>query len=403
MKKNILAVAIAGAMAAPLAANASAPTLYGQMNIAVDSVSENGSSVQNRNSRLGVKGSEDLGNGLKAVYQFETTLNVNGGGNGFGGQRNTFVGVSGGFGTVIAGRHDTPLRMIQPNDRFNDSFYLGNNTGRFGGGVLNAVGVDLGLVDSQGNDKDLSIGGANLSGEDRLDNMVAYMSPTVNGFQVMFGGVTTATTGDDKRNLGNAYSAAIQYGSKRSGLYAAVGLTQRTKDLATGFGTTTNLNLGAPGFNNATVRLSLNEVQNTRAVVQYSDSGLVVSAMYNGVSSKDMTLTVSQGNNSGTERFAKLGDTHAYTFAAAYTMGDFTPRAKIAYVDYGNVKFSDSFGGERIKSDSATNYALGLDYALGKKTRTFVEYGVLDKNNGSGTRVGDKSTDVFTVGIAHSF
>jgi len=340
MKKNILAVAIAGAMAVPFAANASAPTLYGQMNVALDSVSKNGTSFQNRNSRLGVKGSEDIGKGLKVVYQLETTLSFKGDAstdNGFGQLRNTFVGVAGGFGTVIAGRHDTPLRLIQPNDRFNDSFYLGNNTGRFGG--LNGAA-------------------GNASGEDRLDNMVAYLSPNINGFQIVFGGVTTAASGQAKdQQLGNAYSASVAYGSKRNGLYAAVGLTQRTKDLYAATAT-------------------LTEQQNTRAVVQYADSGLVVSAMYNGVTFKD------------------VGDTSAFTLGAMYTMGDFTPRAKVAFVDYA----------KELSSKDATNYAIGLDYALGKKTRTFVEYGVLDKNNAAGAPSNaGKSTDVFTVGIAHSF
>ncbi|AEG30869.1 porin [Thiomicrospira cyclica] len=350
MKKNILAVAIAGAMAVPFAANASAPTLYGQMNIAVDSVTDNGSAVVNRNSRLGVKGSEDVGNGLKVVYQFETTLVANGGDNGgFGGQRNTFVGVAGGFGTVIAGRHDTPLRMIQPNDRFNDSAYLGNNTGRFGG---------------------LNLGGdANFSGEDRVDNVVVYISPNINGFQVSLAGITDA---EEPKNqaLGNGYSASLSYGSKRNGLYAAIGLTQATKDLY------------AAGENI--------DQQNTRAVVQYSDAGLVVSAMYNGVNTKKVEI---DGERSD------LGNHSNIVLGAAYTMGDFTPRAKVAFVSYDDIVIED----EKFKTKDATNYTIGLDYALGKKTRTFVEYGVLDKNSLSGVRVNDKSTDVFTVGIAHSF
>ncbi|SFR64258.1 porin [Thiomicrospira sp. ALE5] len=353
MKKNILAVAIAGAMAAPLAANAGAPTLYGQMNVAIDSVSDNGSAFVNRNSRLGVKGSEDLGNGLKAVYQLETTLTLQGdnSANGWGGLRNTFVGVSGGFGTVVAGRHDTPLRMIQPTDRFNDSFYLGNNTGRFGG-------LNLG-------------GGVNFSGEDRLDNMVAYISPNMNGFQVVFGGITTAAEDrENRQSLGNAYSAAVQYGSKRDGLYAAVGVTQRTSDL---YAKDENI-----------------DQQNIRATVQYADSGLVVSAMYNQVNTKSFDDT-----NGKTD----LGNHNNIVVGAAYTMGDFTPRAKIAFVSYDDI----TQNGNKDKNKDATNYALGLDYALGKRTRTFVEYGVLDKNSLTGVRVGDKSTDVFTVGLAHSF
>ena len=369
MKKNILAVAIAGAMAAPLAANASAPTLYGQMNVAIDSVTDNGSAFVNRNSRLGVKGSEDLGNGLKAVYQFETTLSMAGSNGGFGDARNTFVGVSGGFGTVIAGRHDTPLRMIQPNDRFNDSFYLGNNTGRFGGLNLGSLLEDF--IDED--DAELAL---NFSGEDRLDNMVAYLSPNMNGFQVMFGGITNAANAK-RRSLGNAYSAAIQYGSKRNGLYAGVGLTQRTDALYA-----SDLNL---------------DQQNIRATVQYADSGLVVSAMYNQVNTKKVTF---DGDRFG------LGDHSNIVLGAAYTMGDFTPRAKIAFVDYGKLTgLNDDNEAATFKLKDATNYAIGLDYALGKKTRTFVEYGVLDKQSLTGvtSRIGDKSTDVFTVGIAHSF
>ncbi|AHF01964.1 porin [Thiomicrospira aerophila AL3] len=369
MKKNILAVAIAGAMAAPLAANASAPTLYGQMNVAIDSVSDSGSYFANRNSRLGVKGSEDLGNGLKAVYQLETTLNMaqgnggsgsnTGGNNGWGQLRNTFVGVSGGFGTVIAGRHDTPLRMIQPNDRFNDSFYLGNNTGRFGG--LN-VGTQI-----DGEDFEL-----NGSGEDRLDNMVAYLSPNMNGFQVMFGGITNAAN-EKGRSLGNAYSAAVQYGSKRNGLFAAVGLTQRTDAL---YAADENI-----------------DQQNIRATVQYADSGLVVSAMYNQLNTKAIGTSPTKTD---------FGNHSNIVLGAAYTMGDFTPRAKIAFVSYDDFVLE----GDKFKTKDATNYAIGLDYALGKKTRTFVEYGVLDKNNGNGVLsrlIDNKSTDVFTVGIAHSF
>ena len=356
MKKNILAVAIAGAMVAPLAANAAAPTLYGQMNIAVDSVSENGNAVVNRNSRLGLKGSEDLGNGLKAVYQFETTLNANGSGNGFGGQRNTFVGVAGGFGTVFAGRHDTPLRMIQPSDRFNDSAYLGNNTGRFGG-----LNVDAGTGDESFK--------ANISGEDRLDNMVAYISPKFNDFQVIIGGVSTTSSGKNDQAIGNAYSASLAYGSKRSGLFAAVGLTQRTDKLDT---TTRAANSSAtPPITGQ----KITEVQNTRAVVQYSADGLVVSAMYNAVDAKEIKAST------------------ATTLGAAYTMGAFTPKAKVSMVNYGLDEAKDS-----------TNYAIGLDYALGKKTRAVVEYGVLDKNNLAGANFNaGKSTDVFTVGLHHAF
>jgi len=73
-------------------------------------------------SRLGVRGSEDLGNGLKAVYQIELGVDItnatrdtniaNGNrANGFA-FRNTFVGLAGDWGTFLLGRHDTPAEAL---------------------------------------------------------------------------------------------------------------------------------------------------------------------------------------------------------------------------------------------------------------------------------------------------
>jgi predicted porin len=63
------------------------------------------------NSRLGFRGTEDLGGGAKAFFQLEGVVNVDDGtGNGhapFIFNRNTFVGLGGAFGTVKLGNHDT--------------------------------------------------------------------------------------------------------------------------------------------------------------------------------------------------------------------------------------------------------------------------------------------------------
>jgi predicted porin len=57
--------------------------------------------------RLGFRGTEDLGGGLKAKFQIENSLSAgNATTNGFG-SRPTFVGLEGGFGTILLGRQDT--------------------------------------------------------------------------------------------------------------------------------------------------------------------------------------------------------------------------------------------------------------------------------------------------------
>jgi predicted porin len=72
---------------------------------------------ESRANRIGVKGSEDLGNGLKAIYQVEfgvqladTNANVTSGADNVT-MRNSFVGLAGGFGTFLVGRHDTPFKI----------------------------------------------------------------------------------------------------------------------------------------------------------------------------------------------------------------------------------------------------------------------------------------------------
>jgi predicted porin len=65
-------------------------------------------------SRLGFRGTEDLGNGLKAIFQLETKLDVDSGGAfGSGFDRMSIVGLTGGFGAVKLGRHDTSFDDIR--------------------------------------------------------------------------------------------------------------------------------------------------------------------------------------------------------------------------------------------------------------------------------------------------
>ena len=118
MKKSVLALAVATALAAPLAAQADT-ILYGSARVSVDyneddnlcRISFEGDAadwdVVNNASRLGVLGSEDLGGGLSAIYQYEFGVDVTEGGN-FEGNRPKFVGLKGGFGTLTSGTQDTP-------------------------------------------------------------------------------------------------------------------------------------------------------------------------------------------------------------------------------------------------------------------------------------------------------
>lgn len=166
MKKSLIALAVAGAFAAPAFAATSNVDVYGIMNIAIQDTDQSGvdASIEDNVSRIGFKGSEDLGGGLKAIWQIESGINVTTGSTTLA-SRNSFVGLAGGFGTVLAGRHDTPYKLGTVKlDIFGDTI-ADYNSGANNGGLDN---VDL--IDK--------------THDHRNGQALAYISPTFSGFHV---------------------------------------------------------------------------------------------------------------------------------------------------------------------------------------------------------------------------
>lgn len=177
MKKSILALAVAAALAAPLAAQADT-ILYGSARVSVDynddettnPLNNDGNwDIVNNSSRLGVLGTEDLGGGLSAVYQYEFGVDLTEGGN-FEGNRPKFVGLKGNFGTVTLGTQETPYYHVAGIvDIFNTDKSLGGTAwlgGSFNGFSLNPS-----------NDRDFGDGSLF-----RLENSLYYSTPDFNGF-----------------------------------------------------------------------------------------------------------------------------------------------------------------------------------------------------------------------------
>jgi predicted porin len=131
MKKNVIALAVAAAMAAPLAAQAEV-TVSGGLQLEVTSLSADDALLDNNGgpvtegiamhdaqeggtlnsgtySYIAFSASEDLGNGLKGIAKYAIDPNIDGG-NGTIKNRDAYIGLSGGFGTVLAGRLSTPYK-----------------------------------------------------------------------------------------------------------------------------------------------------------------------------------------------------------------------------------------------------------------------------------------------------
>ena len=190
--KTICAVTALGAASAAQAQ--SSVTLYGVIDDGLTYVSNVGGKhvyklddSVSQGDRFGFKGAEDLGGGLKAVFNLEGGFNPNTGASRQGGLefgRLAFVGLSSSqYGTLTLGRqYDQMTTMLL-------RFHSGYTT--------------VGIYNLNPGDQD------RISGE-WLDNMVTYASPDMAGFKVnaqySFNSQSAPTT-----NYGHAYSFGASY------------------------------------------------------------------------------------------------------------------------------------------------------------------------------------------------
>jgi predicted porin len=126
MNKKLVAVAVAGALAAPLAAQAQTAnvTLYGRLNInyelltgkQADGSNPNVSRLSSNSSRFGIRGTESLGGGLNAIFQIEQNVSGDTGNSSGSGlaSRETFVGLQGAWGTFKMGKFLMPYDDLHP-------------------------------------------------------------------------------------------------------------------------------------------------------------------------------------------------------------------------------------------------------------------------------------------------
>lgn len=176
MQKKLIAIAVAGLVSAPVFAQSNV-TIYGiaDMGLVVNGKYRAGTELAGggqktrldsgvaSGSRLGFKGTEDLGNGLKALFTIEAGIDVDTGGSNQGAAwgRQSIVGLTGGFGTFIMGRMYTPQHLMNAKI---DPFGIG-----FAGNLANIFN--------------------NVA---RVNNAAAYVSPSFGGFNVIAAYATNA-------------------------------------------------------------------------------------------------------------------------------------------------------------------------------------------------------------------
>ena len=361
MNKKVIAVAIATAFAAS-GAYADA-TLYGKMHGSVDMIDaqtaeEDNWQVNSRASRIGVKGSEDLGDGLKAIYQLELGFNLDGQGQGqdgassngvFGSKtRNTFVGFAGDWGTGFIGRHDTPAKV---------AFY--------GAGVENlgdsAIDLNTGNNLNRKVTSNSSASPIGVISEYRANDVIAYVSPNFAGFTF----IAAAIPGEDDKNvedkrdgIADHYSFGAIY--KGGGLKASLGYA--------------NYNSGDPAN---------------------SPSG-----------DGDVDQKVAQASASYTFGGFKIGGTYEYTDNYIWDdKSDYNAFAVTGQYNFGNNAISVAYtdGNYNSKENNGlekTGWGVGLDHAFSKRTKVYAAYASakIEPDQSS-----NKDDDIFSLGMIHNF
>ncbi|MFN4102863.1 MAG: porin [Tepidimonas sp.] len=182
MKKTLIALAAVAATGAAFAQ--SSVTLYGVADIGLQDTNAPGSKLQlnssatlnNGTSRWGIRGTEDLGGGLKAGFNFEAGLSLDNGVTGQSGgnyfSRAAYMTLAGGFGELSLGR------------RLNPAFYTAAAWELTGTANYSAVVSQFSSV---------------LAGI-RTSDMIMYTSPNMSGFVAQFG---HRLKGDNAPNKGS--------------------------------------------------------------------------------------------------------------------------------------------------------------------------------------------------------
>jgi len=353
-----------------------------------------------RANRIGVKGSEDLGNGLKAIYQVEFGINLSdtndtipSGADSIT-YRNTFVGLAGNWGTFLVGRHDTPMKISTGKlDLFADTMADYNGT----------VGFD----------------------DIRADNAIAYISPSWGGFSfagaiIAPGGATAIGVENiNSDSLASAYSLAAIYSNgpfygsvayevlnnehamdsdtSLAGSGACVqpdGLLTRSCAYVDDDYTKWRFGLGLLDWNGFTLTAIYEDQDNnfpgqTRSSVNYIDvnGNVILGSIENGFS-----------------------DQQLWQVQAGYQFGNSAFKAMYGSADRGDQKFAaatrETVSIDNLRNDLSgdrSTWAVGFDHNFSKRTKAYVLYTDVDDDREDNPIGSDQSWSGFSLGMMHTF
>jgi predicted porin len=339
-------------------------------------------SVDAYNSRLGFRGREVLGGGMSAIYQMEQRVQIDQGNADFFANRDSSLGLTGGFGTFRMGRMDT----------------IHNDWGN----VTNIFGIKSGhFFSSTSLVTDSGLGGGGTGFDVRRSNSLKYETPEFGGFQLGLSYSPDETKGNPGRvQDADLWAAAVKWSS---GPFYVSAQYERHNDHFDGSitsgnaaiqnATAINTVIGGASSNDTSMRLSArwqmtpnHRIAGDVGQLEYKESGQAAAGRFE--SRKHMVYQVGwEASWGGPWRTA-------LTFAQA-TDGDCSLSGGVACSTSG------------LKS---SEFAAALAYDFSK--RTFLYAGFAQLNLGesalydnwtNGTPPRGADVQQFGIGVAHSF
>ena len=377
MKKSLIALTLA---ALPVAAMADV-TLYGQIKAGVEvskvklgektatalgkeKSSKTATEIADFGSRIGFKGHEHLGNNLNAIWQVEQDTSI-AGGNKEWANRESFIGLEGGFGKVRAGNLDSTVKNTSDN------------------------------VDQW----ESSNGALNLSVFTRVDDSkravsVRYDSPVFSGFSASVQYTPRDNANPSDKHTHNdiaqdTYYAGLNY--ENSGFFGQYAGGFRKNSVGTKDGNVQRLVAGYDA-NNLFVSVAGQYAKNWETLGDYAQ------AQSNGVVTDAMRTAGTNASNAVFGTDATLDGEGVKTIevaaTAAYRAGNVTPRVSYAH------GFKAKVDGQKLKGTQYDQVIVGADYDFSKRTTALVSAGWL-----RGAESGPHKVETISglVGLRHKF
>lgn len=355
MQKKLIALAIAGLSGAAFAQSSNV-TIYGVIDSTFDFISvgdgqtgvpakgtPNFNRVQSNGSRLGFKGTENLGNGMSAFFQFESNAKFDAGG-GLDTGRDSFLGLKGNFGTVKMGNFSGPNRDLAGKlDVVIHSDGIGDNSALLG-----------------------KLGGRAKYFDDRYKNSIAYITPNFSGFE----GTLQYQANENKDETPNKginsslYELGLKYDNGPIFVGVAYGkLNENNEIFITPPSTTKN--------NNSTFNVGSDaDATEIRVGGSYKFGDASVRALY--------ARTKSEGSDGELKQ-------NVWGVGGTYNV---TANGKVLAQYYRAADVDGSLGATDLSDTGAKFWVLGYEHSLSKRTTLIAHYAYLKNDSRTSTVAG---------------